>query len=73
MNSNITERFEALVADPVKRFQMFFDFYCDVKIREDFSIDQYVRSGKELLRMANIYLSEKNYFHSFVLYSRYSL
>ncbi len=72
-SSNITEKFEEYITDPDKRFKKFFEFYCDVKIRDDFSIDKYVRSGKELLRMANVYLSEQSYYHSFVLYSRYTM
>ncbi len=74
MNSTaITETFDDLISDPDKRFKKFFEFYCDVKIHDDFSIDKYLRSGKEIIRMANVYLGEQNYFTAFILYSRYTM
>jgi STAM-binding protein len=72
-SSQIHETFKELVDQPDKRFQKFFNFYCDVKYDPSVSIDKYIRSGKELIRMANIYFSEQDYLHAFVLYSRHSV
>jgi hypothetical protein len=69
--SQIQDTFRDLINDPDKRFHKFFDFYCDVQIKPDFTVEKYFRSGKEMIRMANIYFTENDYFHSFVLYSRY--
>lgn len=71
--SDIHQTFQELIEDPDERFKKFFDFYCDVKINEQFSIDKYLRSGKEMIRMADVYLHEKDYLHAFILYSRYSM
>jgi STAM-binding protein len=72
-SSTIHETFKDLVDEPDKRFQKFFNYYCDVKYDPSVSIDKYIRSGKELLRMANIYFSEQDFLHAFVLYSRHSI
>jgi hypothetical protein len=69
--SQIQETFKDLVNEPDKRFQKFFKHYCDVPLNPSFSVERYHRSGKEMIRMANIYFTEKDYFHAFVLYSRY--
>ena len=72
--SDIQETFyKELVDNPDERFKKFFEFYCDIKINESFSIDKYLRSGKEMIRMADVYLYEKNYLHAFILYSRYAM
>ena len=70
-STQIQNTFSDLVDDPDKRFQAFFAFYCDVKYDPSISIDKYIRSGKELYRMANVYFSEHDYLHAFVLYSRH--
>jgi hypothetical protein len=70
-NSDIQETFKDLIDDPDKRFKRFFEFYCDINVSNEFNIDKYLRSGKEMLRMADIYYREKDYLHSFILYSRY--
>ena len=70
-NSQIQNTFTELVDEPDKRFQKFFNFYCDLNINPTFSVEKYYRSGKEMIRMANVYFSEQDYFYSFVLYSRY--
>jgi STAM-binding protein len=72
-NSQIQETFRDLVDEPDKRFQKFFKFYCDVPYDPSIGLDKYIRSGKELLRMANIYMSEQDFLHAFILYSRHSL
>lgn len=69
--SQVSETFREFVDDPDKRFQHFFDFYCDVRLSAGFSAERYVRSGREMLRMANIYYKENDIFHAFVIYSRY--
>lgn len=69
--SQIQETFKELVGDPDERFHKFFDFYCDIKLNSSFSIEKYLRSNREMIRMANIYFKEQDYFHAFVLYSRY--
>lgn len=63
--------FKDFINDPDKRFKEFFSFNCDVKLNPSFSIEKYLRSGRELIRMANVYFDERDYIHSFVLYSRY--
>lgn len=71
-SSQIKETFyNELAGDSQKRFQKLFSFYCTINIVPTFPIDRYVRSSKELIRMANIYFEEKDYLHSFVLYSRF--
>jgi len=72
-NSQIKDTFTQYVDDPEKRFAEFFKFYCDVKINAEVSADKYLRSGKEVMRMAIIYLQEKDYLYAFVLLTRYSL
>ena len=72
-NSQIKDTFTQYVDDPENRFAEFFKFYCDVKINAEVSADKYLRSGKEVMRMANIYLQEKDYLYAFVLLTRYSL
>lgn len=71
-DSQIKETFyDELVADPSARFQKFFNFYCTVSIVPSFPIDRYLRSSKELIRMANVYFGENDYLHAFILYSRF--
>ncbi len=67
----ISDTFKDLVAEPDQRFKKFFEFYTDVKVSASFGVDRYLRSGREMLRMANIYYKEQDVFHAFVLYSRY--
>jgi hypothetical protein len=71
--SQIQETFRDLVDQPDKRFQKFFQYYCTdtINVNPSFSLTNYHRSGKEMIRMANIYFGEKDYFHAFVLYSRF--
>ena len=70
--SQIQETFrDELIDDPDKRFHKFFQHYCDVNLNLSFSVEKYYRSGKEMIRMANIYFNEKDYFHAFVIYSRF--
>lgn len=71
--SQVSETFRDLVDEPDKRFQRFFDYYCNVKLNSSFGIERYVRSGREMLRMANIYFKEQDAFHAFVIYSRYAV
>ena len=70
-NSQIQETFLNLVEDPTKRFQTFFDHYVTINVNVGTPVNSYFRSGKEILRMGNIYFQEHDYFHSFVLYSRF--
>ena len=70
-NSQIQETFVDLIDEPDKRFQKFFNFFVDVNVNPSLKVDQYFRTGKELLRMANIYFSEQDVLYAFVLYSRY--
>ena len=70
-NSQIQETFYNLVAEPTKRFHTFFDHYCNVNVNLATPVHSYVRSGKEIIRMANVYFGEHDYFHAFVLYSRF--
>jgi hypothetical protein len=70
-DSHIKDTFNEFCSDPDKRFQKFFSFYCDVQLIDTFPIERYMRSGKELIRMANIYYQENDDFHAFVLYSRF--
>ena len=71
-NSQIRETFLNLIEDPTKRFQKFFDHYVDtINVNVGTQVNSYFRSGKEMLRMGNIYFTEHDYFHSFVLYSRF--
>ncbi len=70
--SQIQETFyDELVSDPDARFKKFFDFYCTVNLLPTFTIERYLRSSKELIRMANVYFGENDYLHAFVLYSRF--
>lgn len=72
ISSDIKETFEELINEPDNRFRKFFDFYCNnIELKDSTSIEIYMRSGKEMLRMADVYLHEKDYLHAFVLYSRY--
>lgn len=71
--SQVSGTFREFIDDPDKRFQRFFDFYCNVKLSAGFSVDRYVRSGREMMRMANIYFTENDVFHAFVIYSRYAV
>ncbi len=71
MALNFHDTFREFIEDPIERYQKFFLFYCDVQFSPSRPIGMYMRSGKELLRMGNIYYAEKDYFHAFVLYSRY--
>jgi hypothetical protein len=70
-SSQIQETFKEFIQEPDKRFQAFFKYYCDVNLNPGFSVEKYHRSGKEMIRMANIYFAEKDYLHAFVLYSRF--
>ena len=71
-NSQIKETFyDELGGDSNARFQKLFNFYCSVSLVPTMPVDRYIRSSKELLRMANIYFEEKDYLHAFVLYSRF--
>ena len=71
-NSQIRETFLNLIEDPTKRFQKFFDHYVDtINVNVGTQVNSYFRSGKEMLRMGNIYFTEHDYFHSFVWYSRF--
>ena len=70
-NLSQVDTFKDLVADPDRRFHKFFDFYCNVALNPTFNIDKYLRSSKEMIRMANVYFSEKDYFYAFVIYSRF--
>lgn len=71
-SSHIKDTFyDGLAGDPDARFQKFFNFYCTVSLIPSFPVERYIRSSKELVRMANIYFEEKDYLHAFVLYSRF--
>lgn len=69
--SQVSETFRDLVDEPDKRFQRFFDYYCNVRLNSSFGIERYVRSSREMLRIGNIYYKEHDVFHAFVIYSRY--
>lgn len=71
MNSSQIHTFPDFINDPDKRFKEFFEYNCVVKLNSSCSINRYIRSAKELIRMANIYFSEHNYLYAFALYSRY--
>lgn len=43
----------------------------DVTSDDSIPIRRYWHSGKQLLRMANVYLDEKNFEKSFILYMKY--
>jgi len=71
-NSQIQETFVNLVDDPTKRFQTFFEYYCSsLNVNFATPVSSYLRSGKEIIRMANVYFGEHDYFHAFILYSRF--
>ncbi|CAF0774921.1 unnamed protein product [Brachionus calyciflorus] len=72
MNSQVNT-FKDLIDEPDRRFKEFFNFHTDVKINPSFSIAKYIRSGRELIRMGNIYFSEHDYLQAFVLYSRFAV
>ena len=72
--TQIQETFRDYVTEPDKRFQKFFDFYCNnLYMNHELSIEKYIRSSKEMIRMANVYFGEQDYLHAFVLYSRYTV
>ena len=71
-HSQIQETFVNLVEDPAKRFQTFFEHYCNnLNVNVGTPVSSYLRSGKEIIRMANVYFGEHDYFHAFILYSRF--
>lgn len=65
------ETFAELVGEPDKRWSKFFETDCSVHVNTGVKIEQYVRSGKEMLRMGNVYYAEKNKMQAFIIYSRY--
>lgn len=72
LNSRLNT-FVDLINDPDLRFRKFFEFNTKINIDPKYSIEKYIRSGKQLIRMANVYYSEQDYLQAFILYSRYAL
>lgn len=74
MNSNRPlNTFVDLVNDPDSRFRKFFEYNTKIDIDPKYSIEKYIKSRRELIRMANVYFSEQDYFQAFILYSRYAV
>lgn len=74
MNSNSQlNTYTELINDPDLRFRKFFEFNTKIDIDPKYSIEKYIRSGKQLIRMANVYYSEQDYIQAFILYSRFAV
>ncbi|RNA32504.1 STAM-binding -like A [Brachionus plicatilis] len=74
MNSNSQlNTYTDLVSDPELRFRKFFDFNTKIEIDPKYNIEKYIRSGRQILRMADVYFSEHDYLHAFILYSRFAV
>ena len=59
------------VAKPDDRIKALVKKAEDVTTDDSIPIKRYWHSGRELLRMANVYLDEKNFERSFILYMKY--
>ena len=60
-----------LIADPDARYKHFFEFYCNMPLLPNCSIQSYMRNSREMLRIAGVYYNEHDYLYAFVIYSRY--
>lgn len=58
--------------NPANRLETLYKHAKDaVKTDHDIAAIRYYRSGNEMVRMANVYLSEGNFEQAYVLYQRY--
>ncbi|ESP03866.1 hypothetical protein LOTGIDRAFT_110159 [Lottia gigantea] len=59
------------VTDPAARLKLLCDYGSQVEVDYSLPTKLYYRSGRELIRMATVYLDEANLESAFILYSKY--
>ncbi|KAJ8022936.1 STAM-binding protein [Holothuria leucospilota] len=60
------------VSEPAARVRILAEKGADmVSVDENIPIKRYLRSGKEMIKMANVYFDEKDWERSFLLYNKY--
>ncbi|KAK6171381.1 hypothetical protein SNE40_019583 [Patella caerulea] len=59
------------INDPSARLKALCEYGSQVEVDNTLPTKLYFRSGRELIRMANVYLDEANYESAFILYSKY--
>jgi STAM-binding protein len=59
------------VQEPHQRVKLLSESASNINVDDSVPIKRYWRSGKELIRMANIYSDEGHYDKAFILYMKY--
>ena len=59
------------VRDPDARVRCVCEYGCQVQVDSAIPVKRYFRSGKEIIRMANVYLEDKEFESAFILYSKF--
>ena len=61
----------ATTSDPSKRIGILADYGSQVEVDKSLAVKLYFRSGREMLRMANMYCDEGELESSFILYYKF--
>ena len=59
------------VSDPGKRLGVLISYGSQVEVDRSLAVKLYLRSGREMLRMANMYCDEGQLESAFILYSKF--
>jgi STAM-binding protein len=59
------------IRDPAERVRAVCEYGCQVQVDPSIPVKRFFRSGKELIRMANVYMDDGEYESAFILYSKF--